>query len=142
MASGDTIGDQDEVAAIIGAPQSVHIKAIVAAFHQKDAEAGVAAIAAASSGHVDMKLCVRLVLEQVRAVMLLRNAPGQAETVLARFGEEAKAELTAMAGDSSSAINSHLLVRLLEAASKTGKTALPTLPLEIVFLEMAEAKTT
>lgn len=136
MASGDTIGSGDEVAAIIGAPKSQVLTHLVEALHTQDAEAALKAVNEAIDSHVDMKLFMRLVLERVRAVMLLRNAPGMADDLLKNFGEDDQKALKELAEATGSPLNSHALVHLLSAAEKIGRTALPQLPLEMAVVDI------
>lgn len=135
MASGDTIGSADEVAVIIGAPKSAILAQLLQALHEKDSEKAIGAISEAVKGHADMKLFIRLLLERVRAVMLLRNVPAREAELLAPFGEPDQEQLKELAGEKASPINSHLLLKLLDAAQLTGRTALPQLPLELVIIE-------
>lgn len=135
LASGDTIGDADEVATIIGAPKSEILARLTSALHTKDAEAAITAISEATDAHVDMKLFMRLLLERVRAVMLLRNVPAKEAEFLAPFGEGDQTQIKELAAEKGSPINSHLLMRLLDAAQQTGRTALPHLPLELAIIE-------
>jgi DNA polymerase-3 subunit gamma/tau len=125
MASGDTIGDADEVATIIGAPKIATLRALTTALHKKDKEAALGAIATAVEHSADMQLFVRLLLEQVRAVMLLRNLPAKKTEILDRFDPETRELLTGFAAEPSP-LNSHLLVRLLAAAEDTARLANPT----------------
>jgi DNA polymerase-3 subunit gamma/tau len=136
LASGDTVGDADEVAAIIGAPKKAVIGALVRALHEKNAEVALGAIADAVASHVDVKLFTRLLLERVRAIMLLRNMPSKAASILTPFGEADAALLKAIAAASPSPLNSHALVRLLAASERLGKTQLPYLPLELAVIEI------
>jgi DNA polymerase III gamma/tau subunit len=72
MASGDAIGSADEVAAIIGAPKTATmLQLIVSALQFKDRVSALSAVAVAVASGIDMKLFARLLLEHVRAVMLL-----------------------------------------------------------------------
>jgi DNA polymerase-3 subunit gamma/tau len=136
LASGDVIGSSDEVAAIIGAPKQVIIETLLTALHEKMAEPALSAIATAVEAHVEMKLLVRLLLEHVRAVMLLRNQPGQAEVLLANFSESMRATLTGFATAPNTPLNSHLLLRLLTVSDQTNRSAIPHLPLEIAVVEL------
>ena len=138
LASGDEIGDADEVAAIIGAPRTTLLMAVVAALHQKDVEKGLEAVATATAEHVEMKLFVRLLLERVRAVMLIRNLPAKKEELLAHFNEEESELIAGYAAEATTPLNSHLLVRLLTVAEQTSRTQLPYLPLEIALVEACE----
>jgi DNA polymerase III subunit gamma/tau len=136
LASGDVIGEADEVAAIIGAPKSEIIINLLKALQVKNTEAGLLAINEAVMAHVEMKLFVRLLLEHVRAVMLLRHQPSQADEILAAFGEGAQTLLKSLASEKTSLINSQLLLRLLSAAEGVVRSPLPQLPLEIAVIEL------
>ncbi len=136
LASGDAVGDADEVAAIIGAPKKAIIGSLVLALHEKDTEAALRAIAEAVASHADVRLFTRLLLERMRAIMLLRNMPTKAQVILAPFSEADAAQLSALATAAPSPINSHALVRLLGASERLGKTQLPYLPLELAVIEI------
>lgn len=136
LASGDTVGAADEVAAIIGAPRKSVIGQLLMALHEKDAAAALGAIECAMADHADVKLFTRLLLERVRAIMLLRNVPGKAESILAPFSPADAEQLKTLAAASPSPINSHTLVRLLAASERLGKTQLPYLPLELAVIEI------
>ena len=140
LASTDKVGGADEVAAIIGAPKTSIMLALVSALHEKNTDAALAAVAEAVSAHADMKLFVRLLLEQVRAVMLVRHQPAKAETLLSHFGGETKAVLAKLAAANPSPLNSQLLLRLLQAAEQGSFSPIPQLPLEIAIVEVTEKK--
>lgn len=136
LASGDAIGNADEVAAIIGAPRGEIMLSLVRALHEGNAEAGLEALAQAVEAHVDMKLFMRLLLENVRAIMLVRHQPAKADVLLANFGPAAKEALSAIAKEAASPLNSHLLLRLLSAAEQITYSPIPQLPLEIAVIEL------
>lgn len=136
LASGDAVGEVNEVAAIIGAPKKEIIRAVVTGIHEKDVATALGAVATAAGDHVDVKLFMRLLLERVRAVMLLRNMPDATETVLAPFGSDDAAQVQTLAAATGSPLNSHALVRLLAASERIGKTQLPYLPLELAIIEI------
>jgi DNA polymerase-3 subunit gamma/tau len=136
LASGDTVGDADEVAAIIGAPRQAVVRDLVAALGQRNTEAALTAIHEAVAAHADMKLLLRVLLERVRAVMLLRNMPQQQEKLLEQFGPEDQTLLTELANDTSSALNSHALVRLLTVGGQMSAVSLQHLPLEVAVVDI------
>jgi DNA polymerase-3 subunit gamma/tau len=135
MASGDSVGSAEEVATIIGAPKFETLRALVTALHTKKIEDALTLTSEVVGAHTDMKLFMRLLLERVRAVVLIRNAPKNSATLLAQFGNEDATYLEALAKETPSALNSHLLVALLSAAENTGKSVLPQLPLELAIIE-------
>lgn len=138
MASGDSIGSADEVATIIGAPKLQALRDLLQALSVKNTEGALTAVSSALGAHTDMKLFMRLLLERVRAVILLRNAPGRKDNLLASFGADDAALIESLSKESTTALNSHLLLSLLDAAQRTGKTALPQLPLELAIVENAQ----
>lgn len=138
LASGDEIGSADEVADIIGAPKSSILAHLVNALAKKDAEVALVAVQDAVGAQVDMKLFVRLLLERVRAVMLLRNAPSQSENILKNFSKSDADQVKEISGEATSAVNSHMLLRLLQASQETGRVSLPQLPLELAIIEICQ----
>ncbi|MEZ4104435.1 MAG: DNA polymerase III subunit gamma/tau [Candidatus Paceibacterota bacterium] len=134
MASGDKIGSADEVASIIGAPKRVVILDLLQAFSVKDTALGLRAIETATTSHTDVKLLLRLLLESIRAVMLIRNRPDEKDEILASYDPDTKERLLSLAKESSS-LNSHLLLRLIKTVEESNRSPLPYLPLEIALIE-------
>lgn len=139
LASGDTIGSSDEVAAIIGAPKLAIVESLLLALHEKNADKALASVASAVSTHVEMKLLVRVLLEHVRAVMLLRNRPSNTDLILASFGESMRDTLNSLAAAPATTLNSHLLLKLLSVSDQTARSPIPHLPLEIAIVEVTAA---
>ena len=138
LASGDTIGTSDEVAAIIGAPRTSTLLAILEALHTKNKQLALETIATVTTQPVDIKLFARLLLEHVRAVMLLRNLPSHKDSILGAFGPEAQAKIEAFAAVPSP-LNSHTLLKLLSATELIGRSPIPQLPLEIAVIDIIDA---
>jgi DNA polymerase-3 subunit gamma/tau len=136
LASGDAIGDADEVAEIIGAPKSAVLTQFLDGLHSKDVEKALSAIGTIVDSHGDLKIFTRLLLERVRAVMLLRNMPAKEGALLAQFSEADREQLKTIAGTTPSPINSHALMHLLKAAEGAGKTQLSHLPLEMAVIDI------
>lgn len=138
MASGDAIGDADEVAAIIGAPKQVIMTKLLKGIGDKEVSSALEAVNEAVSSHADMKLFMRMLLEQVRAVILLRNMPGSHDEIVNNFSEDVAVTIAAYANKAGT-INSHTLLRLLDAAEGMGKTQLAHLPLEVAIVDICTA---
>jgi DNA polymerase III subunit gamma/tau len=137
MASGDAVGTTDEVAAIIGAPTESLISSVLEAIAGKNVPAGLQAIQTARTAHVEILLFIRLLLEHVRAIMLIRHQSNDKDEILSSYSESTQVYLLT-AASSATIINSQLLTRLLRVADETKSAPLPFLPLEILFLELAE----
>lgn len=135
MASGDAVLTADEVAAIVGAPKNILLQEVFAAFATKNLEAGLGALSRADVGRFDMKLFMRLLLERVRTVLLVRFNPKDAATFLVQYSEEDATTLQNAAKDAVTTINSALVLRLLSASESVGKSTIPQLPLELALIE-------
>ena len=97
LASGDKIGSADEVATIIGAPKGEIMLTLLKALHEGNTNSALESVAQAVALHVDIKLFTRLLLDNLRAVMLLRHQPDQTTALLVNFGEAAKEVLADLA---------------------------------------------
>jgi len=137
-ASGDTIGTADEVAAIIGAPRSSTLIKLVEGIHNKDKTSALSAMADIAGQHVDMKLFMRLLLEFVRAVVMVRNLPSHKDHILAAFSPESASKIKALASEGA-VLNSHVLLRLITAADLTNRSPIPHLPLEIAVIDLTSS---
>lgn len=140
LASGDTIGSADEVASIIGAPRVALLLRLMTGLAEKNTAEALAAVADASAAHVDMQMFLRLFLEHVRAVLLLRHLPHDEASVLASFGEAARTAISTLAKTAGSPLNSHLLLRFLEAADQVARSPIPALPLELAIIDVTTTK--
>jgi len=138
MASGDEIGGADEVAEIIGAPKTETMLSLIDALHNQDTEQALAAVQTATGNGVDMKLFARMLLEHVRAVILVRNVPAHKEQILAAFGTDARDKIEGYAGGASS-LNSHMLLKLIEASDLVGRSPIPQAPLEIALIAVTRS---
>lgn len=138
LASGDKIGSADEVASIIGAPKTATMLQLIEALQFKDRVSALDAVGVAVAGKANLKLFARLLLEHVRAVMLLRNLPNQKEQILAGFGPDTRGKLEEYARGTSP-LNSHMLLRLIQATELVGRSPIPQAPLEIAIIELTES---
>ncbi len=138
LASADEIGSADEVAAIIGAPRHVFIISILEALKDKNTKKGLEAIQQAHNEHVDMKLFMHMLLEYIRICVLIRHTPAKKDEYLTQCSDEVRELLLDIAENYARCVNSHTLLRLLDASAQIARSPLPHLPLEIVMMELTE----
>lgn len=135
MASGDEVLSADEVSQIVGAPKNILLQDLLVSFGTKNIEQGLAALAKAEASHADMKLLYKLLLERLRAVMLLRHRAESAEALLLQFMEDERVLMQEYAKDTKSPINSQLLSKMLQTGEYAGRSYAGTLPLELLLIE-------
>ncbi len=134
MSSPDTILDADEIALIVGAPRSVLIQRFISALQVKDIQGALTVLREAAESHVDVRIFLTMLLERIRAIMLMRHGALQ-EEALQQFMVEERELITSCAKDVRSPINSALLLRFLEAGDRIGYSHIKALPLELAVLE-------
>ena len=135
-ASTDPKANADEVARIVGAPRGALLMDIVLGIHERTAEKALHALKEAGEASLDIKLFTRLLLERMRAVMLFRNAPKDAESYLVNYTAEDRALIESIAKDPKTPINSKTLLRFLEASEMVGRTHIAVLPLELAVIDV------
>lgn len=125
---------------ITGAPPSALVNDFVKAVAEKDASAGIAATRKAASAGIDMKLYLYLVLQKLRAALLLRFAPNMKEAIAEELTAEDFAFVEHLAKDKAAALNSAVLSELLSAYQSLGKFVISELPLELALIRIAGEK--
>lgn len=136
ITSDDAKADADEVATIVGAPKGKLLMEVIEALHKQETERALKAVERAVEANVNMKLFMRLLLERIRMIILSRHSPADAEILLEQLIEDDANLIRNIAKDTKTPINSHLLLRLLEAVEQTKGTYLPQLPLELALIEL------
>ncbi len=134
MTSKDAALDGDEIALIVGAPREVLIRECLTALQSKNAKGALVALRAASDSHVDMKIFLTMLLERIRAVLLLRHG-AVPDNVLEQYSTEERELISTCAKDARSPLNSALLLRFLDAGDRINSSQVKVLPLELAVLE-------
>ncbi len=138
-ASKDATANADEVAAIIGAPKSRILQDLVEALHTNNTTEALGCLQQAVEMHVDLTLFLKLLLERLRLVMLLRNKVSFAENILSHYTTEEQTVLTTLVA-TPGALNSHVLGRLLAAAEQLRYATIPQLVIELAIIDVTEKK--
>jgi DNA polymerase III subunit gamma/tau len=125
----------EHVAKVTGAPTGERINEIITAIRTNDAGRALSTIASAREEGSDMKVFGRLLMEKMRAILLLRFAPSMKEQLALEYTPDDIEFLDAAAQEKGSPINSALLSRLIDAYALLDRSAIPGLPLELALLE-------
>jgi DNA polymerase-3 subunit gamma/tau len=120
-----------------GAPQHELVRALVEALSTGERGTALSTIRKASDQGVDMQLYLSLVLEYMRTVLLARHAPELRRELAAEVGEDAWAQVEAIAQSKDSKLTHHTLKLFLDAASRIRFSPIPALALELAVLELA-----
>ena len=123
-----------EVEAATGAPRQEQVHALVTALAQGERGAALTAIEQAAKGGADMKLYLELVIEALRATLLIRYAPDLRTSLADELGADEFAALEKLAKEKG--VTHTTLLAFLTAAERIRYAPIPALPLELAVLEL------
>jgi DNA polymerase III gamma/tau subunit len=139
-----------QVEGVTGAPRNELINSFVGAFAEEGAAVkALKALREAGAQNVDMKTFLKLALNKLRIVLLLRYAPDMETDICAEVGEDDSVFLKKLAngtakttdtikvvGGPKFGISSKTLVELLIAYDEIGRAAIPSLPIELAVMKL------
>lgn len=131
----------EDVAGITGSPRGAVVNDFVSALAKKDFSLGLGAIQQAVDANVNMRIYVTMVLERVRAVLLLKMAPNFVATLKDELSEADFVFAEALSKDTTSSIAGATIIALLEAQQQLGFATIAQLPLELALIKLVGQNT-
>ncbi len=125
-----------EVEAVTGAPQSGLVNDFVIAVLEKNIDKGLGAVHQAAAGNVDMKTYLKLILQKMRFLMLLRFSAGMEKEIQHEVSEADFTWLKTLALRKDIMLSSTVLLELLSAYETVGQAYIPELPLELALMKI------
>lgn len=139
-ASNNRTITRELVEEITGAPSYFVLQEIYDALVKKDLDAIYTTLAKAHANHTDMMLLSNLLLETMRKSLMYRYAPNLREQMESEHGEEYMAIIKQGAVESIDAISSKGIITLITAIERVAYASIPTLPLELAFIDMIKGE--
>lgn len=130
--SSDKKVSVEEVEQVTGAPKRALIQKYVEGVLTNNKEQALTAIQDADTSGIEMRTFLTLILDYMRAVLLLQNAKDMEEIFVEQYGEE---EVTQMKGFGKT-MNPAILLKHLEASKNMRFAPIPSLPLELAVIEL------
>jgi DNA polymerase-3 subunit gamma/tau len=134
MSSEGKVLDVDHVARIVGAPTHDLVNDVLRAIEANDHSIGLTAIRRAHEEEVNMQIYLRLILEKIRAVLLLRYDKNTMKLFAEEYGDDDMKFIMSLASSPTRKINSHVLGTFLSATRDIGYAFIDTLPIELALL--------
>lgn len=132
---------QSEVEAITGAPRSELVNEVFRAIAERSAARGLSAVARAAGENMDMRLFLYLVLERLRAALLLRYAGDMEGALKEELTKEDFSLVESLAKDQNANISSRVLKEFLDAYQKMRDYHIPESAIEIALIRTAGGET-
>lgn len=136
--SKDKTVDVAEVERVTAAPSGKAVFTLAEALAHGKRDKALAAVRAALDNDIDARLLMKLLIQRVRAMLLLREAPSTAKLMQREFTDEEFVALEKLAKESSH-ITTATLRALLEAYETSAYAVLPHLPLELAVIDVCSA---
>lgn len=125
-----------EVEAITGAPGSALVNDIVRGVIEKNSTTALMAVSKAREQNIDMHVMLKLVLQKMRAILLVRFAKDMEAELAEDFTDEDFVLIKKYAQNKDVTINSQTILEMLHALDTMRYAAIPTLPLELAIVNL------
>lgn len=132
---------RDIIERVTGAPSLALIADLYEALINKDIDSAYKVLAHADTHHTDMMLLGELLLQTVRLSLMYRYAPTMRPEIEGAHSEHYVDIIKRGAVEATDTISSQAVVTLITALERITYASVPTLPLEIAFLEMTGVET-
>jgi len=138
--STDTNVSIEEVERVTGAPRGELVDTVLRAIVGSDLQEGLKTVRTAVLQNVDIKVFLKLLLQKVRTILLLRYATDLEKELRKEYTENDFNFLKELAGGEGSPINSETLKALLVAYDDSGRSYMGELPLELALIDIVKQK--
>jgi len=125
-----------EVEKITGAPKGSLVNDFVSALASREKEKALTVLMRVVEGNIAMKTFTSLVLEKIRIILLLKNAPSMEKDLKDSVSQDDWKILETMNKDSTSNLSPKTLLALLTAYDAIGRSYIESLPLELATIEI------
>jgi DNA polymerase-3 subunit gamma/tau len=126
----------EEVELVTGAPRGSLVNEVIGALSDGKLESALSAVRSAVEHNIDMRVFLKLLLQKIRSILLLRHAPDLKDMIEEQYAKEDLEFLKKVAAEKESVVNAEALKILLDAYTDTDKAYIPQLPLELALISL------
>jgi DNA polymerase-3 subunit gamma/tau len=130
----------EETEKVTGAPKVELINDIVKSLISHDLGLGLSAISKAEEDNLDSKVIYKLVLEKIRAALILKVSKDKKGLFSDSISDDDMIILEKLVGEYGDNLNSKVLLNILEAYELSSRSPLPLLSLELVLIDFIDIK--
>ena len=136
--SPDNTLSETEVEKVLGAPKREFVMGVIEGISEQNVEKAISFVKKASESDADMQVFLKMLLRNLRFILLLRFAKDMRQMIENETGEEEFNKLSLLANpstDGAKNINSKTLLSFLDAASRQLHSSIPELLIELAIIE-------
>ena len=130
----------EDVEAITGSPRGEIIHSLIKSILDKELETAIRLLRKIVEGNIDMKIFLKMLLRDLRLVMLLKFAPEMEKEILSEVSDEEAKVFKDLKSHKNIAILPQALKELLTASGEIGHSIIPELPLELALIRLLGQK--
>lgn len=127
-----------EVELITGSPKSSLINEVIGSIEEENSDKGLSAVFTASNQNINMNVFLKLLLERLRVILLLRFAKDLEKEIKDELTEEDFEFLKKVATNKNSRINSNTLLEFLNALDLMSYSSISSLPIELAIINLTK----
>ncbi len=124
------------VETVTGAPSLVVLRDLYTALIERNIDLAYKTLADAEAHHIDMMLLAELLLDTMRRSLMYRYAPTMRKKIEGEYSDDYIEIIKRGAVENADAVSSRGIVAMITAIERIAYAAVPTLPIELAFLEM------
>ncbi len=125
-----------EIEMVTGAPKGSVVNNFVEAVSQKNIAKALEALQEAGENNIDIKIFLKLSLQKMRYILLLKYAKDMTGDIKENVSEEDFSFLQSLAEKEENALNSEVLSELLFAEQSISRAYIPELPIELALIKL------
>ncbi|HMP67458.1 MAG TPA: DNA polymerase III subunit gamma/tau [Candidatus Paceibacterota bacterium] len=134
--SADAKISVDEVEKVMGAPQSEMINNLIKSILEKNQDLGLSTIATAKEKNIDIKIFLKLLIEKIRAILILKIAKEKKDLYEDILSDDDIKSISELLITNSQNLNSKTLLAVLDIYDQSINSPIPYLPLELMIVDL------
>ncbi|MDQ3089940.1 MAG: DNA polymerase III subunit gamma/tau [bacterium] len=131
---------REEIELVTGAPKAELVRNILESIVNENLEKGLKAVALARQENIDIKLFIKLIIERLRYLFLLRLKAGMEDNIKSQVSEDDFKFLQGLSDRAGKSFTSDILIRFITAYEDINRTSIPELSLELALADSIKAE--
>lgn len=126
----------DDIESITGSPRGEIIHSLIKEILEKNLESALTLLRKIAIKNLDMKIFLKMLLRDIRLVMLLKFAPEMEKEILSEISDDEAKIFKDLKAHKNIAILPQALRELLSASNELGHGSIPELPIELALIRL------
>ena len=126
----------EDVEAITGSPRGETIHSLIRSILDKDLERSIMILRKIMASNVDMNIFLKMLLRDLRSILLMKVAPEMEKEILSEISEEEAVIFKDLKIHKNSGILSLILKEFISVSNEISRSPIPELPIELALVRI------